>query len=140
MGEPGEATARRAGLDGLVAGTCRDPHELLGVHHDGGQVVVRSFHYAARTGLTERGRDVDPELVDLADQWEARAVEAFLAGYRHVEGIEELLPASEGDRTTVLRAFELDKAVYELSYELAHRPDWVGIPVAAVRRALAHAV
>ena len=102
--------------------------------------MVRSFHYAARTGLTERGRDVDPELVDLADQWEARAVEAFLAGYRHVEGIEELLPASEGDRTTVLRAFELDKAVYELSYELAHRPDWVGIPVAAVRRALAHAV
>jgi maltokinase len=101
--------------------------------------MVRSLHYAARTALTERGRDVDPELVDLADQWEARAVEAFLAGYRHVEGIEALLPESEGDRTTLLRAFELDKAVYEISYELAHRPDWVGIPASAVRRALAHA-
>jgi maltokinase len=102
--------------------------------------MVRSLHYAARTALTERGRDVDPELVDLADQWEARAVEAYLAGYRHVEGIDALLPASEGDRTTVLRAFELDKAVYEIGYELAHRPDWVGIPASAVRRALAHAL
>lgn len=101
--------------------------------------LVRSLHYAARTALTERGRDVDPELVDLADQWEARAVEAYLAGYRHVEGIEALLPASEADRATVLRAFELDKAIYEIGYELAHRPDWVGIPAAAVRRALAYA-
>lgn len=100
--------------------------------------MVRSMHYAARTALTERGRDVDPELVDLADLWEARAVEAFLAGYRHVEGIDALLPASEADRAAVLRAFELDKAVYEIGYELAHRPDWVGIPAAAVRRALAH--
>ncbi len=100
--------------------------------------MVRSLHYAARTALTERGRDVDPELVDVADQWEARAVEAYLAGYRHVEGIEALLPASEADRTTVLRAFELDKAVYEIGYELAHRPDWVGIPASAVRRAVAN--
>ncbi|MDD9371408.1 MAG: hypothetical protein PV358_14910 [Acidimicrobiales bacterium] len=100
--------------------------------------MVRSMHYAARTALTERGRDLDPELVDLANLWEARAVEAFLAGYRHVEGIDALLPASEADRAAVLRAFELDKAVYEIGYELAHRPDWVGIPAAAVRRALAH--
>ena len=100
--------------------------------------LVRSLHYAARTALTERGRDVDPELVDLVDQWEARAVEAYLAGYRHVEGIEALLPASEGDRSTVLRVFELDKAVYEIGYELAHRPDLVGIPASAVRRALAY--
>jgi maltokinase len=98
--------------------------------------LVRSFHYASRTGLTERGRDIDPELVDLADAWEARAVDAYLTGYRNVEGIAELLPASETDRDKVLRAFELDKAVYELTYELAHRPDWVGIPAAAVRRAL----
>lgn len=98
--------------------------------------LVRSLHYASRTGLTERGRDIDPELVDLADAWEARAVEAYLAGYRNVEGVDELLPRSDDDRGKVLRAFELDKAVYELIYELAHRPDWVGIPAAAVRRAL----
>jgi maltokinase len=98
--------------------------------------MVRSFHYAARTGLAERGRDVDPELVKLSEAWEARAVQAFWAGYRHVEGVEALVPASDDDRDTILRAFELDKAVYEVIYELAHRPDWVAIPASAVRRTL----
>jgi predicted trehalose synthase len=99
--------------------------------------MVRSFHYAARTGLAERGRDVDDELVDLADAWEVRAVEAYLAGYHHVEGVDELLPANDADRDRLLQAFELDKAIYEVIYELAHRPDWVDIPASAVRRTLA---
>jgi maltokinase len=99
--------------------------------------MIRSFHYAARTGLAERGRDVDDELVALADAWESRAVTAYWHGYQQVPGIDALLPAAPEDRARVLRAFELDKAVYEISYELAHRPDWVGIPAAAVRRALA---
>jgi maltokinase len=98
--------------------------------------MVRSFHYAARTALAERGRDVDTELVELTDAWERRAVEAYLAGYRHVEGVEDLLPSSDEDQMRVLRAFELDKAVYEILYELAHRPDWVDIPASAVRRTL----
>jgi maltokinase len=99
--------------------------------------MVRSFHYAARTGLAERGRDLDAELVDLADAWETRAVEAYLAGYRHVEGVDELLPATGEDSDKILRAFELDKAVYEIIYELAHRPEWVDIPASAIRRTLA---
>ncbi|MFS8584979.1 MAG: aminoglycoside phosphotransferase [Acidimicrobiia bacterium] len=98
--------------------------------------MVRSFHYAARTALAERGRDMDIELVDLASAWEARAVEAFLDGYHSVEGVEGLLPASHRDREDVLRAFALDKAVYEVLYELAHRPDMVDIPASAVQRAL----
>jgi maltokinase len=99
--------------------------------------MFRSFHYAARTGLLERGRDVDAELVALADAWEARAVDAFWHGYQAVPGIDALLPASTDDRWRILRAFELDKAVYEVIYELSHRPDWVDIPLAAVRRSLA---
>ncbi|HEX6422033.1 MAG TPA: hypothetical protein VFZ79_01050 [Acidimicrobiales bacterium] len=99
--------------------------------------MIRSFHYAARTGLAERGRDIDDELVDLATAWESRAVEAYLSGYRHVEGIAQLLPPAEADRERLRRAFELDKAVYEVIYELAHRPDWVDIPASAIRRTLA---
>jgi len=99
--------------------------------------MVRSFHYAARTGLAERGRDVDPELVDLAAQWESRARDEFWRGYQSVAGIDRLLPASSADRESLLRAFELDKAVYEIIYELSHRPDWVDIPASAVRRTLA---
>jgi maltokinase len=99
--------------------------------------MVRSFGYAARTALVERGRDIDAEIVAMADDWEARAVDAFWRGYTGVEGIEALLPESEADRRKLLRAFELDKAVYEVIYELGHRPDWVDVPASAIRRALA---
>jgi maltokinase len=99
--------------------------------------MVRSFQYAARTALVERGRDLDEELVEVADAWEARAVDAFWRGYSRVEGIEALLPPDAEDRRKLLRAFELDKAVYEVVYELGHRPDWVDVPASAIRRALA---
>ena len=99
--------------------------------------IVRSFHYAVRTGIAERGRDVDPELMDLADQWESRAAHEFWRGYQSVTGIDRLLPASTADRESLRRAFELDKAIYEIIYELSHRPDWVDIPASAVRRTLA---
>jgi len=99
--------------------------------------IVRSFHYAVRTGIAERGRDVDPELLDLADQWESRAADEFWRGYQSVTGIDRLLPAPTADRESLRRAFELDKAIYEIIYELSHRPDWVDIPASAVRRTLA---
>jgi maltokinase len=98
--------------------------------------MFRSFHYAARTALAERGRDVDSELEGFADQWESRAVDEFWRGYQSVEGIDRLLPSSPADRESLVRAFELDKAVYEVIYELSHRPDWVDIPASAVRRTL----
>lgn len=97
--------------------------------------MLRSFHYAAATGLAEWDED-DSELAALADQWEERAREHFLDGYLHEEGVGRLLPADAGDRETVLRAFELDKAVYEVGYELGHRPDWVWIPARAIQRVL----
>jgi maltokinase len=98
--------------------------------------MVRSFHYAARTALAERGRDVDSELEGFAGQWESRAVDEFWRGYQSVDGIDLLLPSSPADRESLLRAFELDKAVYEVIYELSHRHDWVDIPASAVRRTL----
>lgn len=101
--------------------------------------MVRSLHYAARTSLVERRRDVDSEVVAATEAWEARAVEAFWRGYQGVPGIDALLPAPGPDREGLLRAFELDKAVYEVIYELAHRPDWVDIPASGIRRALARA-
>ena len=45
-----------------------------------------------------------------------------------------ILPADEASVDAVLAAFELEKAVYELSYERAHRPDWEHIPLTALRR------
>lgn len=98
--------------------------------------MVRSFHYAARAALVERGRDIDPELSELAGEWEARAVDALWAGYTRGTEATDLCPADEYDRRAVLQAFELDKAVYEVGYELAHRPAWVSIPTSAIERVL----
>jgi maltokinase len=67
--------------------------------------------------------------------WEGRAREAFLAGYhRTVEST--LLPPGQQATDQLLAVFELEKAVYELRYELNNRPDWVGIPVAGIVRLL----
>jgi maltokinase len=95
--------------------------------------MLRSFHYVAAVGRADWADD-DPELDSLADRWEARNRGAFLAGYLGVEGIDALLPADEADRTGVLAAFELDKAVYEVAYELGYRPEQVGVPLAGIAR------
>jgi maltokinase len=63
-----------------------------------------------------------------AAAWGEAARAAYLDGYREAAGAEALEPAE------LLRAFELDKAVYEALYEARHRPDWIGIPTAAIAR------
>lgn len=95
--------------------------------------ILRSLHYAAATGLAEWG-DADETLVELADAWEARNREAFLQGYLAVTAIHPLLPSSEAARAQILAGFELDKAVYELFYELSYRPDQASIPAAGIAR------
>jgi maltokinase len=99
--------------------------------------MLRSFHYAAATGLAEwveADREPDPELVALADAWDERSRCSFLAGYLAVEGIDALLPKGDDARDAVLAAFELDKAVYEVGYELGYRPDQAAIPLAGIDR------
>jgi maltokinase len=90
--------------------------------------MLRSFAYAASASELQRGRPA-PE------GWEDRAREAFLAGY--LETVDSaLVPPGEAPTRTMLSIFELEKAVYELRYELNNRPDWVGIPVAGIARLL----
>jgi maltokinase len=90
--------------------------------------MLRSFAYAASAADLQRATPAPPD-------WEDEAREAFLAGYR--DAIDPaLMPPGEGPMRTLLSIFELEKAVYELRYELNNRPDWVGIPVAGIRRLL----
>jgi maltokinase len=97
--------------------------------------ILRSFHYAAASGLAEW--DIgDGDLTDLLAAWEARNRDAFLAAYLGRVGIDALLPADPVGRAALLAAFELDKAVYELGYELGHRPDKAAIPLAGIDRLL----
>jgi trehalose synthase-fused probable maltokinase len=90
--------------------------------------MLRSFAYAASASDLQRERPA-PE------GWEERAREAFLGGY--LEAVDSvLMPPGEAPTRTMLSIFELEKAVYELRYELNNRPDWVGIPVAGIARLL----
>ena len=65
--------------------------------------------------------------------WEDQARAEFLAGYFDTVD-PALLPAGQVAIDRLLAVFELEKAVYELRYELDNRPDWVGIPVAGIQR------
>ncbi|MGH9135666.1 MAG: maltokinase N-terminal cap-like domain-containing protein, partial [Acidimicrobiales bacterium] len=96
--------------------------------------MLRSFDYVAAVGLRERGDEADIELAQLGHAWEARNRAAYVDGYESVEAIQPLLPPEGDDRRTVLAAFELAKAVYEVGYEQAHRPDWTDIPLSAIGR------
>src|SRR4051812_43121276 len=89
--------------------------------------MVRSFAYAASAAPLLRGIDPPPA-------WEERARAEFLEGYRQT--IDQHLVPSGASMDKLLRVFELEKAVYELRYELNNRPDWVKIPVAGILRML----
>jgi predicted trehalose synthase len=97
--------------------------------------MTRSFQYAAAMALRTHG-EADHELRVLADAWTVRNVNTFLAGYADVDAAHRLLPQSRPSRDALLSVFELDKAVYEVAYELAHRPELVDLPVQAVERLL----
>ena len=90
--------------------------------------MLRSFAYA----VTAAGHLRDTEA---PTGWEQHARERFLAGYyEHVD--PSVVPPGGDGRARLLAVFELEKAVYELRYELNNRPDWVGIPVAGIARLL----
>jgi predicted trehalose synthase len=73
--------------------------------------------------------------VEPPEGWEERAREAFLTGYRDTIDAT-LLPPGQQVIDQLLAVFELEKAVYELRYELNNRPEWVEIPVAGILRLL----
>jgi maltokinase len=90
--------------------------------------MLRSFAYAASAVEITRGSPP-------AEGWEERARAQFLSGYW--ERVDRtIVPSGEDGRAKLLTVFELEKAVYELRYELNNRPDWVGIPVAGIARLL----
>ena len=97
--------------------------------------MLRSLDYASRYALTERAAAEMDQLVPLARAWDAHNRQAFLEGYLDVDGIRALLPGP-GSAPAVVLAHELDKALYELDYEQAHRPDWVPLPLAAINQLL----
>jgi trehalose synthase-fused probable maltokinase len=93
--------------------------------------MLRSLSYAPAVALSYQ----EDDLTNLGRAWETRNREAFMAGYlRKAVEAEPILPTDPAVRSAVLAAFELDKALYEVAYERANRPDWAHIPLGAVQR------
>ena len=89
--------------------------------------MLRSFSYAASASALERG-------IEPPTGWEGRARSEFLAGYL-AEADPTIIPDGSALERR-LRLFEVEKALYELHYELGHRPDWVRVPVAGILQLL----
>ena len=104
--------------------------------------MLRSFHYASYGSLLrpDMGADIRPEDVAALDGWVRtwnRWVGAtFLTGYREATDGATFLPTDDKEWATLLDAFLLEKACYELAYELNNRPGWVAIPIRGILQLL----
>lgn len=90
--------------------------------------MLRSLDYAGRTAA-RRAELADPDATRFADAWWDASRHAFLSEYASVSGTP-MEPA-------LLRAFEVEKACYEVAYEAGNRPGWLWLPLAGLERLLA---
>lgn len=107
--------------------------------------MLRSFHYAAYAALFDQihkgllnshGRDA-VSLEPWLQSWQGWVSATFLKAYLTRAGQETFVPRNRADLQILLDVFVLEKAIYELSYELNNRPDWVRIPLRGIEQLLA---
>jgi maltose alpha-D-glucosyltransferase/alpha-amylase len=105
--------------------------------------MLRSFHYAVETVLSGGGgaHRMRPEdrspLEPWGRAWYAWVSAVFLREYLATVRPLGILPERDDELAAVLNVHLLEKALYELGYELNHRPEWVGIPLRGIRDILA---
>lgn len=94
--------------------------------------LIRSFHYISELVLLENKvilRKQDKEKLQLSSHFWCRWVSAsFLQSYIKVIRTTQLMPYDNNQFMQILNVFLMEKALYELSYELNHRPEWLLIP------------
>jgi len=97
--------------------------------------MLRSFSYAAYASLlnyaARHPEDVS-RLEPWATLWERSVATEFLASYRHIAAGATFCPSDASDFRSLLNVFLLDKALYEVLYELNSRPSWVRIPLMGI--------
>ncbi len=106
--------------------------------------MIRSFHYASRVGqfnMIRRGLGTSEELPALAEAarlWYVVMSVAFLRSYLRLAWDGKFLPESLTDMERLLNTYLLEKACYELRYELNNRPDWVDVPIQGILELARH--
>jgi maltose alpha-D-glucosyltransferase / alpha-amylase len=101
--------------------------------------MIRSIHYAAMTSLLKHMTVREEDVVSLepwADIWYHYVAGAFLRGYQRTAKGAPFLPEERSELAHMLYPFMLEKAVYELGYELNNRPEWVVIPIRGIKHLL----
>jgi maltose alpha-D-glucosyltransferase/alpha-amylase len=101
--------------------------------------LIRSIDYSATAAL-ERALKVAPDengkLGAALAEWRDRSAAEFLAAYRDSMTHQRLWPADASAAEQMLNFFLLEKALYEIEYELAHRPEWLRVPLTGMLRIL----
>ena len=87
--------------------------------------------------LAEARPQAEPRMRQLAESWRQRAVDGLRAAYRRTMRGCAAYPACKRLVRAMLEFFILEKAVYEVGYELGNRPGWVGIPIRGILDILA---
>ncbi|MFA4915096.1 MAG: maltose alpha-D-glucosyltransferase [Syntrophales bacterium] len=98
--------------------------------------MMRSFQYAAHTSLFKHilvSKENTSGLEPWNDLWYKYVSGVFLGSYLNTTKDAAFIPADVADIDVLLKAFLLEKAVYEVSYELNNRPDWVIIPLKGIK-------
>jgi maltose alpha-D-glucosyltransferase/alpha-amylase len=101
--------------------------------------MLRSLDYAAQTALEEAvaDRPQDREsLLPRVEEWRRRCAQQFLSAYGQMAAEQPFHPGAEVGADALLRLFVIEKALYELRYELNNRPELVRIPLEGLRRLL----
>ncbi len=101
--------------------------------------LVRSIDYSVSAAWQRALKSAPDEAGKIAgalDRWRDFAVGAFLSAYRQLLSTARLWPPTSQESERLLDFFLLEKAFYEIDYELAHRPDWLRVPLAGTWRIL----
>ena len=98
--------------------------------------MIRSFHYAAYGAILLNEQYNDDEVARIlpwAEVWYKRMAGFFLKSYLENLDGTDFIPDDKKDLDVLLETFLMEKAVYELQWELDHRPDWVGVPLKGLK-------
>jgi maltose alpha-D-glucosyltransferase/alpha-amylase len=98
--------------------------------------MMRSFHYAAYSALWQRKTFRTEDVILLepwAETWAQWVAELFLKTYQETVAGAPFIPADQRAADVLLKALLLEKATYEVVYELNNRPDWVVLPIRGIQ-------